>query len=106
MNRPFQDMLKREGIRFHVCKNPDVKCAAVERAHRTIRDKLYRYFTYKNTRRFVDVLLRFVGAHNDTVHTALGMVPADVTDKPVLEIWTRMNEKQRSRFRRMRFAVG
>jgi transposase InsO family protein len=43
-NRPFQDMLKHEGIRFHVCKNNDVKCAVVERAHRTLRNKLYRYF--------------------------------------------------------------
>ena len=62
LNRPFQDMLKRKGIRFHVCKNSDLKCAVVERAHRTLRDKLYRYFRFKKTRRFVDVLQRFVGA--------------------------------------------
>ena len=41
-NRLFQDMLKCDGIRFHVCKNPDVKCAVVEWAHRTLRNKLYR----------------------------------------------------------------
>ena len=27
LNRSFQDMLKCEGIDFHVCRNPDVKCA-------------------------------------------------------------------------------
>ena len=42
LNRPFQDMLKRKGIRFQVCKNPDVKCAVVDRAHRKLRNKLYR----------------------------------------------------------------
>jgi hypothetical protein len=47
LNRSFQDMLKREGIQFQICKNPDVKCSVFERAHRTIRDKLYKYFTYK-----------------------------------------------------------
>ena len=36
-NRQFQDMLKSEGIQFHVCRNPDVKCAVVERIHRTLR---------------------------------------------------------------------
>jgi len=31
-------MLRDEGIQFQVCKNPDVKCIVVERAHMTIRD--------------------------------------------------------------------
>ena len=26
LSKAFQDMLKHEGIQFHVCKNPDVKC--------------------------------------------------------------------------------
>jgi len=30
-------------------ENPDVKCAVVVRAQRTIPDRLYKYFTYKNT---------------------------------------------------------
>jgi len=38
LNRSFPDMLKREGIHFQICKNPDVKRSVVERAHRTIRD--------------------------------------------------------------------
>ena len=56
LNRQFQDTLKREGIQFEVFKNPDVKCSVVERAHRTILDRLYKYFTYKNTYRYIDVL--------------------------------------------------
>jgi len=40
-NKHFQEMLKREDIQFQVCRNPDVICSVVERAHRTIRDKLY-----------------------------------------------------------------
>jgi transposase InsO family protein len=39
-NRSFQAMLKREGIQFQICKNPDIKCSVIERFHRTIRDKL------------------------------------------------------------------
>jgi len=46
-NKSFQDMLKREGIQFQICKTPDIKCS-VERAHRTIRDKLFKYHTFKN----------------------------------------------------------
>ena len=43
-----------------------------ERAHRAIRDKLYKYFTYKNTYSYIDVLPKFVRAYNDTVHSATG----------------------------------
>jgi hypothetical protein len=53
-------MLKREGIQFQVCRNPVVMCAIVERVQRTIREKLYKYFTYKNTYRYIDVLPAFV----------------------------------------------
>jgi len=42
-----------------------VKCALVERAHRTIRDRVYKYFTYENTFRYIDILPKFVRAYND-----------------------------------------
>ena len=45
LNKQFQDMLRYEGIQFQVCKNPDLKCAVVERAHRTIRDRLQVLYT-------------------------------------------------------------
>ena len=38
LNKTFQDMLKREGIQFQVCKNPVVKCSVVERVQRTRRE--------------------------------------------------------------------
>jgi hypothetical protein len=87
-------MLKREGIQFQICKNPNVNCSVVERAHLTIRDKLYKYFTYKNTYRFIDVLQPLVRGYNATVHSTTGMVPGQVSDSDVLAIWERMNEKR------------
>jgi hypothetical protein len=51
------------------------------RAHRKQWNKLYRYFTYENTYRFVSVLQHFVKAYNSTVHTTHGMAPAAVTYK-------------------------
>ena len=68
LNKTFQDMLKREGIEFSVCRNPDVKCTVIDRTHRTLRDKLYKYFTYMNTHRYIDVLQDSVTGYNHTVH--------------------------------------
>ena len=69
-------MLKREGIQFQVCKNPDVKCSVVERVQGTLREKFYKYFTFKNSYRYIDLLHKFVKAYNGTVHTITDIAPS------------------------------
>ena len=83
-------MLKKEGVQFQVCRDPNVKCSIVERSHRTIRDKLYKYMTYRNTYRYIDVLPKFVRGYNDAVHSTTGMAPSEVTDSVILTIWNKM----------------
>jgi len=75
LNTQFRALLKRGGIEFQVRRNPDVKCAVVERVNRTLRDKLSRYITYKNTYKYFDVLPKFVKGYNATVHSTTGMTP-------------------------------
>jgi len=100
-------MLKREGIQFQICRNPDIKCSVIERAHRTIRDKLFKYFTFKNTYKFIDVLPKFVEGYNATVHGTTSMAPAIVTEKDVHATWNRMNEKEAgSQLRNLNFVWG
>jgi len=73
-------MLKREDIQFQVCRNPDVKCSIIERAQRTICDRLYKYFNYKISWKYIDVLSKFVDAYNDTALSTTGLAPSKVTD--------------------------
>ena len=72
-----------------------MKCSIIDTAQRTIRDMLYKYFTYKNTGRYIDVLQKFVEAYNDTVHITTGMAPSNVTVSKVLAIRKKMNKKFR-----------
>jgi len=76
-----------------VCRNSDVKCSVVERAHRTIRYMLYKYFT---TYRCIDSLPKFVRSYNDTVHSATGMAPSRVTDSDGLALRKKMGARRRS----------
>jgi hypothetical protein len=94
VNDTFQKALRGEGIEFGVCRNHDVKCSVVERAHRTLRDRMYKYFTHYNKFRFIDNLPKFVKAYNDSVHISTGLAPARVTDKHVLQIWRRATKRQ------------
>jgi hypothetical protein len=94
LNELFQDMLK-EGIQFNVCRDPNVRCAIVERSYRTIPDKLYKYMTYKNTYRYIDVLPKFVRSY-DTVHSATGIPPSKVTNLDILAIRNKMRSRHSS----------
>ena len=56
LNSTFRSMLRRRRIKFYTSENEDLKASVVERFNRTLKTKMYRYFTYANTRRYVDVL--------------------------------------------------
>ena len=46
-NKIFQDLMKRKGI-HHFSTSGDTKASMVERFNRTLKKRLYRYFTVKN----------------------------------------------------------
>jgi len=78
LNSTFQSMLRRHGIKFYTSENDDLKAAVVERFNRTLKTKMFRYFTYKKTRRYVDVLDDLLHSYNNTYHRSIGMAPAEV----------------------------
>lgn len=78
LNSTFQSMLKRHDIKFYTSENEDIKAAIVERFNRTLKSKMYRYFTAKNTRRYVDVLPDLLHNYNYTHHRSIDMAPVEV----------------------------
>ena len=78
-NSTFQSMLRSQGIKFYASENEDIKAAVAERFNRTLKEKMYRYFTAKNTRRYVDVLQDIIYSYNHSYHRSIGMAPANVT---------------------------
>jgi hypothetical protein len=45
VNAKFRMLLDSEGMEMIFCRNPDVKCSIVERFNRTLKSKLYKWFT-------------------------------------------------------------
>jgi len=68
-------MLRRRGIKFYTSENED---AVVERFNRTLKTKMFRYFTHANTRRYLDVLDDLLQSYNNTHHRSIGMAPSEV----------------------------
>lgn len=79
LNSAFQSFLKANGILFYTSENDDIKCAIVERFNRTLKTRMWRYFTYSNSLRYIDVLVSLMKSYNDTVHSSIKMAPSLVT---------------------------
>lgn len=62
----------------HYSTRSELKAALCERFVRTIKVKLFRWFTAKNTLRWVDVLEQVVAGINASVNKTTGLRPIDV----------------------------
>ena len=56
LNRPFQSWLKQRHIDHFHTQNFDTKATIAERSICTLKERLWRYFTYTNSRRYVEAL--------------------------------------------------
>jgi len=53
----------------------------VERWNRTIKERMFKYFTANNTRRYIDIVDRLVQNYNNTIHSSIKMTPVQASEK-------------------------
>lgn len=77
INRRFQSFLKGYGVRFFTTQN-ETKASVVERFNRTLKTRMWKYFTANNTYAYVNVLPRLIHAYNHAFHRSIKATPASV----------------------------
>jgi hypothetical protein len=82
------------------------KAALVERFNRTLKTRMWKYFTENNTKVWVDVLPAFVKSYNNSTYRTIGMKPADVNEENKDEVWTRVYGYPLDSFPEPKFKVG
>jgi len=92
-NSKVKNLLREKGIN-HFATESEFKAALAERFNRTLKTKLWHYFTANNTNRFLEVLPDIVHSYNHSVHRSIGMRPADVKPKDELKIWMRTQQPE------------
>ena len=85
LNKDVQGFLKREGVQ-HFVSNSDQKAGMVERLNRTLKSRIWTYFTAQQTRHYLDILTKIVDAYNNTYHRMIGRAPNQVRKKDENEI--------------------
>ena len=79
-NVHVQDYFRSKGIK-HFITSSDTKCAIVERFNRTLKSRMFKYFTANNTWSYLDVLQELVRGYNDKTHRSIGIAPSLVNAK-------------------------
>ena len=106
--RLTKQYFKEEGV-IHFVTHNEVKANYAERVIKTIKGRIFKYFTKKQTYRYIDHLQDFVYSYNHTYHRSIKMKPADVTKENEAALWEQqyiqpyMRKKTNSKFK---FAVG
>ena len=89
LNKEVQGFLKGEGV-HHFVSNSDKKAAVVERFNRTIKTRIWTYFTAHQTHRYLEILPKLVDSYNNSYHRSIGMAPNKVRKEDETKIWVRL----------------
>ena len=90
LNSTVQALFAQHDIKHYTSENEDIKAAVVERFNRTLKNKMWRYFTYAKTQKYIDVLDEMIDSYNNTYHRSIGMAPNQVTPDNMQTVMDRL----------------
>jgi hypothetical protein len=79
-NNVFQNFLRANGVNFFTVTS-SVKASLVERLNRTIKTRMFRYFTHQGSHQWVRILPQLMESYNLSAHRSLpkGMSPREAS---------------------------
>ena len=105
-NRNFQSFLKEKNMHFFTT-NSELKASVVERFNRTLKTRMWKYFTAKNTRIYIDILQDIVHAYNNSYHRSIGQAPASASLLNVCQVRGKLYGKSWTKpIRKFKFKLG
>ena len=85
-NKKSQETFKSHGIE-HFLTNNEVKANYAERVIRTLKLRLKRYETWKQTHKWKDVMRDITESYNNTFHRSIKRSPSTVTKENQADVW-------------------
>lgn len=100
----YNKNVKALGVELYSTENEEKSCV-VERWNRTMKEKMFKYFTANFTRKYLHVLDEMVSHYNSTRHSSTKMTPVAASDKKnETLVW--MNLHSQSEPVKLKFKVG
>ena len=98
LNKHFRALMKEEDIELYNTYN-ETKASIVDRLIRTLKTKMWRYFTAKKTMRYMDMLPDLVYSYNHSVHRSIKTKPAEVTTENEKKVWHTLYDHVKYKFK-------
>lgn len=104
-NRDVLALFRQYDIELFSVKSA-YKAAIVERFNRTLKTKLWRYFTSSTNQKWTNVLQDVVNSYNNSVHRTIKRKPINVTESQVSDIREEMYSHQSESKEKSNIHVG
>lgn len=79
-NKHFKNLMTKYGIN-HYSTYSNLKASIVERANRTLKERMWKKFSLQGNYKWLDILQQIVNEYNNTKHSVIGMKPNQVSKK-------------------------
>ncbi len=107
--KPFKDYLKTKNILLYSTKS-EIKGSIIERFNRTLKEKMWRYFTSVSNKRWVKVLDKLLVSYNNTFHSSIKLTPNQVNYRNESQVFVNLYGYKRESFSKeitkINFKVG
>ena len=79
----------------------------IERFNSSIKEKIFRYFSANNTRKYVDVPDLLVDQNNNTIHSSIKMTPKEASRKEnENKVWRNLYPEFEGKTLNLKFSIG
>jgi hypothetical protein len=104
-NIEFNTLMKKYNINHYntyCCK----KASIVERYIRTLKERLFKYFSLNGSYKWIDILPTIASVYNNTVHSTIKIKPIEVTKAKEKQILTSIYNQTKITTPSRKFIVG
>jgi hypothetical protein len=104
LNKTFKEFLSQRDISIYIV-NSELKASVVERFNRTLKEKMWRYFTFKGKFVYHDVLDKIIHSYNNSYHRTIKMKPVEVRKSNEEEIYERVFTDKNQFIKRFKYSL-
>ena len=108
LNFNTKSFFGKHAVNHFVTQNEEIKANYAERAIKTIKLKIYKYFTANQTSTYINILKDITSAYNNSVHRTIKTAPIDVNKENENEVFSIQYERlvPMGKSRRYKHKVG
>ena len=104
--RKFYNKDVQKLVELYSTENEEKSCV-IERFNRMIKEKMFKYFSANNTRKFVDVLDLLVVQYNNTIHSSIKMTLKEASRKEnENKVWRNLYPEFGGKILASKFSIG